>query len=368
MCRRAQIAALLFAASAGSALAIEADRDFSGRWLLDSAIAGTAPAERFLTVVQNDSTIRCYGSPAEGAQVEWQYALNGDDTKHTVEEETRSSAVKWEGAALLVNTLVSGASDYTIMDRWRLSPDRNTLTVTRQVVRRSGQSEYALVYRREGTTPAPAVSATRPVLVTRRPAVAATPDEYVIPSGTHILLALRNTLDTKHSREGDRVYLETAYPVFANGRIVIPRGSYVTGIVSQSKQAGVKSKGELYIRFDTLTLPNGVSRDFTSRLANADSPDGKVDRDEGKVTGQRDTGRDVKTTATGAGIGAGIGGIAGSAAGAPMTGVGIGAAAGAAAGLAGVFGKHKADASLPRGTNVEMVTDRELRYKGSELP
>jgi type IV secretion system protein VirB10 len=148
---------------------------------------------------------------------------------------------------------------------------------------------------------------------------------------------------------------------------VIPKGSFVTGIVSQSKQAGVKSKGELYLRFDTLTLPNGVSRDFTSRLTNADTPNGKVDREEGKVTGQRDTGRDAKTTAEGAGIGAGIGGIAGSAAGAPLKGVGIGAAAGAAAGLATVFGKHKADASLPRGTTVEMVTDRDLHYQRSEL-
>jgi type IV secretion system protein VirB10 len=205
------------------------------------------------------------------------------------------------------------------------------------------------------------------MLVTRPSAPPPTAEEYVVPTGTHILLALRNSLDTKHSREGDRVYLETMMPVFVNGRTVIPKGSFVTGIVSQSKAAGIKSKGEIYIRFDTLTLPNGVSRDFTSRLANADSPNGTVDREEGKITGQRDTGRDVKTTAEGAGIGAGIGGIAGSAAGAPLKGVGIGAAAGAAAGLAGVFGKHKADASLPRGTTVEMVTDRDLRYKNAEL-
>jgi type IV secretion system protein VirB10 len=362
------MAALLLVASAVLIHAADVERDFSGRWILDSNTNGTAPAERLLTVVQNASIIRCYGSVPDGGQMEWAYALNGDDSKYSFGEESRNSAIKWEGAALLVNTLVSGPSDYTVMDRWRLSPDRNTLTITRQVVRRSGQTEYALVYRREGTSAPPAaVSGDRPVLVTRPAPAPATADEYAIPAGTHILLALRNTLDTKHSREGDRVYLETVYPVFAGGRTVIPKGSFVTGIVSQSKQAGVKSKGELYIRFDTLTLPNGVSRNFTSRLANADSPNGKVDREEGKITGQRDSGRDVKTTAQGAGIGAGIGGIAGGAAGAPIKGVGIGAAAGAAAGLAGVFGKHKADASLPRGTTVEMVTDRELRYKASEL-
>jgi type IV secretion system protein VirB10 len=373
MARLAQIAALILLAPAALLLhAAGTERDFSGRWVLASPSADAASSDRFLTVVQNASTIRCYASASDGAQLEWSYALNGDDTKYTFGAESRDSIVKWEGAALLVNTLVSGPSDYTIMDRWLLSPDRATLTITRQFVRRSGQSEQALVYRREGapapaSVPAAAVSANRPALVTRPAAPTALAEEYLVPAGTHILLALRNSIDTKHSREGDRVYLETAVPIFANGRVVIPKGSFVTGLVSQSKQAGIKSKGELYIRFDSLTLPNGVTRDFTSRLVNAESPNGKVDREEGKITGERDTGRDVKTTAEGAGIGAGVGGIAGGVAGAPLKGVGIGAAAGAAAGLAGVFGKHKADATLPRGATVEMVTDRELRYQRSEL-
>src|SRR5262249_39314061 len=161
----------------------------------------------------------------------------------------------WEGSALLVNTLVSGPTDYTVMDDWRLSPDRATLSIHREIVRASGQTEFNLVYRREG---APAASAERPWLVTPPLATASGPEEYDVPNGTHIILALRNSVDTKHSRDGDRVYLETVYPVSAGGRIVIPKGSFVTGIVSQSKQAGVKSKGELYLRFDSLTLPNGV--------------------------------------------------------------------------------------------------------------
>ena len=69
----------------------------------------------------------------------------------------------------------------------------------------------------------------------------------------------------------------------------------------------MKGKGQLYIRFDSLTLPNGVSRDFRSRLSNADAPNGKVDREEGKVTGERDRSHDARTTAEGAGIGAAIG-------------------------------------------------------------
>ena len=95
-------------------------------------------------------------------------------------------------------------------------------------------------------------------------------------------LVLRNALDTKHAHEGDAVYLEVSVPVYAGGRLAIPRGSYVNGVVTESKPAkGVKGKGQLFIRFETLTLPNGVTRDFRSRLGSADAGRGQVDPKEG---------------------------------------------------------------------------------------
>ena len=130
----------------------------------------------------------------------------------------------------------------------------------------------------------------------------------------------------------------------------------------------MKGKGELFIRFDSLTLPNGVTRDFRSRLASADnSTVGKVDPKEGTVTGERDKAGTARTTAEGTGIGASVGTIAGAAAGSPLKGAGIGAAAGAAAGLASVLIKHKPDAKLPAGSTVEMVLDRDLHYQPTEL-
>ena len=59
-----------------------------------------------------------------------------------------------------------------------------------------------------------------------------------------------------------------------NGRIVVPVGSYVAGTVTQIKKQGrVKGRGELYVRFDSLTLPNGVTRDFHGRI---DAMDGNA--------------------------------------------------------------------------------------------
>src|SRR5262249_45552777 len=76
--------------------AADSDRDFSGRWVLDPGSA--VPAERLLTVVQNPSTIRCYSSGSDGSQIEWSYALNGDESRYAFGEESRNSVAKWEGA------------------------------------------------------------------------------------------------------------------------------------------------------------------------------------------------------------------------------------------------------------------------------
>src|SRR5262245_22760183 len=62
--------------------------------------------------------------------------------------------------------------------------------------------------------------------------------EFTITPGTKIPLSLINSISTKHSVEGDRVYLETAFPVMSGGRIVIPVGSYVAGTVTQITKPG----------------------------------------------------------------------------------------------------------------------------------
>src|SRR3954447_13117349 len=94
---------------------------------------------------------------------------------------------------------------------------------------------------------------------------------YTVEIGTKVPLALINSVSTKHSVEGDRVYLETVFPILVNGKIVIPPGSYVAGTVTQVKRPGrVKGRGELFVRFDSLTLPNGVTRDFRARVGGID--------------------------------------------------------------------------------------------------
>src|SRR5882724_9892523 len=190
--------------------------------------------------------------------------------------------------------------------------------------------------------------------------------DYVVEPGSKVPLSLINSVSTKHSVEGDRVYLETVFPILVNGKIVIPPGSYVMGTVTQVKRPGrVKGRGELYVRFDSLTLPNGVTRDFRARL---DGIDGRsteeLDRREGKVISEGNKAGDIRTIGEGGAAGASIGAIATRGGG---TGTGIGAGAGAAAGLVGVLLSRGPDAVLAKGSTVEMVLDRALQFNAEEL-
>jgi type IV secretion system protein VirB10 len=196
------------------------------------------------------------------------------------------------------------------------------------------------------------------------------PATFTLDLGTKIPLALINSVSTRHSVEGDRVYLETVFPLLAGGRIVVPVGSYVEGTVTLVKRPGrgTKRRGEFYVRFDSLTLPNGVTRDFRGRIGGLDgNTAGQLDREEGVVRSEGNTAGEVRTVGETAATGASVGAIAGSAAGHAVTGLGVGAAAGAAAGMIGVLASRGPDAVLARGTTLEMVLDRPISFTEGEI-
>lgn len=191
---------------------------------------------------------------------------------------------------------------------------------------------------------------------------------YVVENGTRIPLSMVNSVSTKTTGEGDRVYLETTFPIAVNGKIVIPAGSYVLGTVTASKRPGkVKGRGEFRLRFDSLMLPNGVTRDFRAQVAGLDGRATEdLDKKEGTIRSEGNKSGDARVIGETATTGAAVGGLAGIGR-APALGAGIGAAAGATAALIGVLVTRGPDAVLAKGTTVEMVLDRQLIYDEAEL-
>jgi hypothetical protein len=220
----------------------------------------------------------------------------------------------------------------------------------------------------ETPTAAPPSPAEAPSGPLQRPTPSG-PNHFVVPVGTHVPLSMINSVSTKTAVAGERVYLESVFPILVEGHVIIPPGSYVAGTVTDVKRPGrVKGRGELYVRFDSLTLPNGVTRDFRARMGSLDgrAPE-TLDKSEGKIQGEGDKSGDAKTVGEGAGIGAGVGGLAGAAAGHGIMGAGIGAAAGAAVGLAAILLTRGPDAILAKGTTVEMVLDRPLQFSQADI-
>ena len=200
-------------------------------------------------------------------------------------------------------------------------------------------------------------------------AVAPQPKRFRLEQGTRIPVSMINSISTKTAQDGEKVYLETVFPILSAGKVVIPPGTYVSGTVTNIKRPGrIKGRGEFYLRFDAITLPNGVTRDFR---ANVGSLDGRaseqLDKTEGKIKGEGDKTGDALKVGQVTMIGTGIGTLAGQAVGSLAKGSLIGAGAGAAAGLAMILLTRGPDAVLAKGTTLEMVLERPLLFDEPEI-
>jgi hypothetical protein len=180
-----------------------------------------------------------------------------------------------------------------------------------------------------------------------------------IPQGSHLLLRMVNSVNTKTAQEGDFVYLRTSSPIAIDGSIVVPVESYVQGIVLHAKKSGrVVGRAEIAIRIETLTLPSGQVYHMNPHLASVDSDDTgqKVNSSENDIkqggTKEQDAGR----IAILAGSGAAIGGLAARS----WKGAGIGAGAGTAVGLATVLLTRGKEVNLKQGTTLDVVFDRKV--------
>lgn len=192
---------------------------------------------------------------------------------------------------------------------------------------------------------------------------------FEVAPGTKIPLNVINNVSTKHAAMGDRVYLETVFPITVNNKIVIPPGTWVIGTLTQVKQPGrVKGRGQLFLRFDSLTLPNGVTRDFRASMGGFDGRAAEhVNRAEGEIKSEGDKKGDAIEVANTTMAGTAVGALAGAASGNFGMGTGIGAAAGAAVGLAGVLLSRGPDAMLTKGTTLEMVLNQPLTFSETDL-
>ena len=147
----------------------------------------------------------------------------------------------------------------------------------------------------------PASSSTRPAVIDER----ISPTE--IPVGTEFDVRLQSRLNSGTARVEDRFDATTIVAYERNGRMLVPSGSVMRGVVNSVTPAsrGLNRKGELTLVFDRFTI-DGRTYSVRATVMQA-------------LQGEGDTGR----VAAGAGVGAIIGAILGGTRGA-LTGILIG--------------------------------------------
>jgi len=188
--------------------------------------------------------------------------------------------------------------------------------------------------------------------------------EIVVPANTIIPIILTAYLNSSNTQLGDIVYADTAYPIWIQQQLVIPKGSTIRGTVTEVVRPGrIKGKGQIAIRFDDILLPNGVKRDLAVALHGIHGAGNeRVDRQSETVEGAGSTGEDVGTVIGTTSQGAIIGAISDRG-----RGAGIGAAAGAAVGLVTTLFTRGRDLVIGPGTQFDLELLAPLRFAYSEL-
>ncbi|HYU47080.1 MAG TPA: hypothetical protein VEK84_13000, partial [Terriglobales bacterium] len=160
------------------------------------------------------------------------------------------------------------------------------------------------------------------------------PELITIPAGTHLLMKLISPLHTTSSTPGSGVYLETAFPVVANSRVVIPEHTRVMGVMADERRPGrVQGRAQMQLRFTQLILPDNRGLSVVGNLQSLPGSNKNRTNPEGMLEPVDQIDADVYTMVktTGAGL------LIGSLSHAGLAGVGYGAVIGAGAGLAKVL-------------------------------
>jgi len=177
-----------------------------------------------------------------------------------------------------------------------------------------------------------------------RPSTRAVPRGYVeVPAGTELDARLQTPLNSGTAQVEDRFEATTLVDLMTDGRVAVPAGSVLRGVVSSVQPATRTSrKAEMTVTFDQVTV-NG--RDYDLR---------------GTVT-QALEGEGIKGDIGKAGAGAAIGGILGA-----VLGGGKGALLGVLIGGGGMVAATEGkELELPQGTVLRVRLDSPLQVQPS---
>jgi len=165
-----------------------------------------------------------------------------------------------------------------------------------------------------------------------------------LPEGTVLTVRLNETVSSKSNNSGDKFTGTVEEPVEAEGKVVIPKGSEVTGTVTDAKPLGkIKGSASLRLVLNSVTVKDAKYDIETSAVARSLQGKGK---------------RTAEIGGGGAALGGIIGGLAGGGKGAAL-----GILAGGGAGVAGGAFTGNKDIVLPAETTLSFKLLKPVEVK-----
>lgn len=158
------------------------------------------------------------------------------------------------------------------------------------------------------TNPA-TTAATAPVTTTTTPAPQFVPADITIPAGTTLAIRINQRIDVKHAHIGDRFTGDLSESVTRDGKVILPRGTDVRGVVDAAHRRGhFKGRSVLELRLTSIMHDGKAypvqTADFVA------SKKGKGKRTAGWIGGTAGAGMLIGGIASG-GVGLLAGGLAG---------------------------------------------------------
>ncbi len=173
--------------------------------------------------------------------------------------------------------------------------------------------------------------------------------ELVVPEGTKISLQLNNHLDTRVNNEGDSFTAVVIEPVYLGGRIVIPKGSEVSGSIARIIRPGrFKGKAVMNLHFRSISIPGRGQLAIAASLYRLDAEVDASLRSSSAAEAMGPSAADVRRPVMP------VGGISG------LTGGRKGSGAGDTVGITSVFATRGRDFQVRRGSTMDIVLDKPL--------
>jgi hypothetical protein len=189
------------------------------------------------------------------------------------------------------------------------------------------------------------------------------PVYYSVNAGQLIRVRMNQTITSESARIGDQFSTTVVDPVYSGGIEIIPAGSTIMGQVRSVQRAARQSKaGTIGVHFVSLRLPGGIARAINGDLTDVSASQNVNADNEGEVSGQSATKRNVVFIGGGAATGALIGAIAGGG-----KGAGIGAGIGAGLGVAGALFSKGHEAVVKSGTEFGVILNQPVSLPAANV-